>query len=163
MDSKTDSVKVSDDKRQVILGGSYISYNFSSVSIPRGATVSSVVVYVEHFEDEKFIPGKMQWHIGTGWPNNPMVWVSADAPVRKGQKSEAVDSWDITSFVNTPDKVGTLQLQIKNNDTVSRKTGSVDYVYAVVEWEWPAPQKIFERKPESESDLVEYKIATDKY
>ena len=160
-DGKTDSVKVSDDNRQEILAGSYISYNFSSVSIPTGATVSSVVVNVEHFEDEQLIPGKMQWHIGTGWPNNPMIWISADAPVRKGQKNEAVDSWDITSFVNTPEKVGTLQLQIMNNDTASRKTASVNYVYAVVEWDWPAPQKLYEREPKS--DLVEYKIATDKY
>ncbi len=162
-DGKIDSVKVSDDKRQAILAGSYISYDFSGVSIPSGATVSSVVVYVEHFEDEKLIPGKIQWHIGTGWPNNPKIWISANAPVRKGQKNEAVDSWDITSFVNTPEKVSSLQLQIMNNDTASRKTASVDYVYAVVEWDWPAPQKLFESQPESESDLVEYKIATDHY
>ena len=160
-DGKTDSVKVSDDKRQEILAGSYISYNFSGVSIPAGATVASVVVYVEHFEDEKFILGKMQWHIGTGWPKAPTVWISTDAPVRKGQENEAVDSWDITSFVNTSEKVGSLQLQIMNNDTASRKKASVDYVYAVVEWDWPAPQKLIEREPKS--DLVEYKIATDKY
>jgi len=157
-DGKTDSVKVSDDKRQAILAGSYVSYNFSSVSIPEGATVASVVIYVEHFEDERFIPGKMQWNIGTGWPNDPNIWISTDAPVRR---KEAVDSWDITSFVNTHGKVGSLQLQIKNNDTASRKTGSVDYIYAVVEWGWPAPQKLIEREPKS--DLVEYNISTDKY
>jgi len=157
-EGKTDSVKVSDDKRQAILAGSYVSYNFSSVSIPEGATVASVVIYVEHFEDERFIPGKMQWNIGTGWPNDPNIWISTDAPVRR---KEAVDSWDITSFVNTHGKVGSLQLQIKNNDTASRKTGSVDYIYAVVEWGWPAPQKLIEREPKS--DLVEYNISTDKY
>ena len=118
-DGKTDSVKVSDDNRQEILAGSYISYNFSSVSIPRGATVSSVVVYVEHFEEDQFVPGKMQWQVGTGWPSDPAVWGSANPQVRKGQKSEAVDSWDITSFVNTSEKVGSLQLQIKNIDIVS--------------------------------------------
>ena len=160
-DGKTDSVKVSDDKRQEILAGSYISYNFSGVSIPAGATVASVVVYVEHFEEEQFILGKMQWHIGTGWPKAPTIWISTDAPVRKGQENEAVDSWDITSFVNTSEKVGSLQLQIMNNDTASRKKALVNYVYAVVEWDWPAPQKLFEREPKS--DLVEYKIATDKY
>jgi len=157
-DGKTDSVKVSDDKRQAILAGSYVSYNFSSVSIPAGATVASVVIYVEHFEDELFIPGKMQWHIGTGWPNDPKIWISADAPVRK---KEAVDSWDIRSFVNTPEKVGSLQLQIMNNDTASRKTASVNYIYAVIEWDWPAPQKLIEQEPKS--DLVEYNISTNKY
>ena len=159
-DGKTDSVKVSDDNRQEILAGSYISYNFSSVSIPRGATVSSVVVYVEHFEEDQFVPGKMQWQVGTGWPSDPAVWGSANPQVRKGQKSEAVDSWDITSFVNTSEKVGSLQLQIKNIDINSRKKASVDCVYAVVGWDWPTPPKIFQREPES--DLVYYKIATEK-
>lgn len=159
-DGKANIVKVSNDKWHEIKAGSYISYNFSDVSVPAGATVSSVVVYVEHFEEEKFIPGKMQWQVGTGWPGNPAVWVSATAPVRKGQKNEAVDSWDITSFVNTPEKVRSLQLQIANNDIASRKMTLVDNIYAVVEWDWPAPQKIFERETESD-DLVKYEIATE--
>jgi hypothetical protein len=161
-DDKADIVKVSDDKRHEIKAGSYISYNFSRVSVPTGATVSSVVVYVEHFEQEQFVPGKMQWQVGTGWPSDPEVWISANAPVRKGQKNEAVDSWDVTSFVNTPDKVRSLQLQIANNDTASRKMGLVNNIYAVVEWDWPAPQKIFERdrEPDPDSDLVQYEIAT---
>jgi hypothetical protein len=154
-------VKVSDDKRHEIKAGSYISYNFSGVTIPAGATVSSVVVFVEHFEEERFVPGKMQWQVGTGWPDKPAVWVSVNAPVRKGQKNEAVDSVDITSFVNTPEKVKSLQLQITNNDIASRKMTLVDNVYAVVAWDWPAPQKIFERKPETDDDgLVRYEIAT---
>jgi hypothetical protein len=114
---------------------------------------------VEHFEEERFVLGKMQWRVGTGWPNDPTVWVSANAPIRKGQKNESVDSWDITSFVNTPEKVGSLQLQITNNDIAFRKMTLVDNVYAVVEWDWPAPKKIFERKPKS--DLVKYEIATE--
>ncbi len=159
-DGKANIVKVSDDKRHEIKAGSYISYNFSDVSIPAGATLSSVVVYVEHFEEEQFVPGKMQWQIGTGWPGNPAVWVSVNAPIRKGQKNEAVDSWDITTFVDTPEKVGSFQLQIANNDIASRKMTLVDNVYAVVAWDWPAPRKIFEREPESD-DLVKYEIATE--
>jgi len=158
-DGSANIVTVSDDKRHEIKPGSYISYDFSSVTIPPGATISSVVVFVEHFEEEQFIPGKMQWNVGTGWPNDPNVWISVNAPIRKGQKNEAVDSLDITSFVDTPEKVGSLQLQITNNDTASRKTALVDNVYVVVGWDWPAPQKIFERKPES--DLVKYEIATE--
>ena len=152
-------VTVSDDKWHEIRAGSYISYDFSGVKIPAGASVSSVVVYIEHFEEEQFIPGKMQWNIGTGWPNDPKVWISVNAPIRKGQNNEAVDSLDITNFVDTPEKVGSLQLQITNNDTASRKMALVDNVYVVVGWDWPAPQKIFERKPES--DLVKYEIATE--
>jgi hypothetical protein len=152
-------VTVSDDKWHEIRAGSYMSYDFSGVKIPAGASVSSVVVYIEHFEEEQFIPGKMQWNIGTGWPNDPKVWISINAPIRKGQNNEAVDSLDITTFVDTPEKVGSLQLQITNNDTASRKMALIDNVYVVVGWDWPAPQKIFEHKPES--DLVKYEIATE--
>jgi hypothetical protein len=152
-------VAVSDDNRHEIKPGSYISYDFSGVTIPAGASVSSVVVYVEHFEEEQLIPGKMKWNIGTGWPNEPDVWISINAPIRKGQKNEAVDSLDVTSFVDTPEKVSSLQLQIANNDTITRKTALVNNVYVVVGWDWPAPQQIFERKPES--DLVRYEIATE--
>jgi cellulose biosynthesis protein BcsQ len=158
-DGKTGLVKDSDDKRQEILPGLYVSYNFSHVTIPPGATVSSVVIYVEHFEEDQFIPGKMQWQVGTGWPNNPTVWASANAPIRKGQKNEAVDSWDVTSFVNTPEKVGSLQLQIANNDTDSRKKTSINCAYVVVGWNWPTPTETIQHETETESDLVKYEIA----
>ena len=159
MEGKTGVVKDSDDKRQEILPGSYVSYNFSQVTVPTGAKVSSVVVYVEHFEEDQFIPGKLQWQVGTGWPSDPSVWVSANAPIRKGQKNEAVDSLDVTSFVNTPEKVGSLQLQITNNDTDSRKKASIDCIYVVVGWNWPTSPKMLQPEPETDSDLVQYKIA----
>jgi hypothetical protein len=159
VNDKIEIIKVSDDKRQEIMAGSYISCDFSGVSIPPSATVSSVVVYVEHFEEDQFIPGKMQWQIGTGWPNDPVVWISANAPIRKGQKNEALDSWDITSFVDTPEKVSSLQLQITNNDIDSRKKASIDCVYVVIGWNWPTTPKIFKPEPESD-DLVKYEITT---
>jgi hypothetical protein len=163
-DGRVDIVKVSNDKRHEIKTGSYISYDFSSVTVPAGSTLSSVVVYVEHFEEDKFIPGKMKWQVGTGWPSKAEAWVSANAPVRKGPKNEAVDSWDVTSFVNTPEKVSSFQLQVANDDIASRKTIFVNNVYAVVTWDWPAPKKIFEREsksdsqPESDDGLVHYEI-----
>jgi len=160
VDGIVDVVQASDDKRQEIRGGSYISYGFSSVSIPTGASVASVVVYVEHFEEDRFVPGQMQWQVGTGWPSKPEVWISANAQVRRGEKNEAVDSWDITSFVNTPEKVSSFQFQVANNDTASRKTASVDYVYAVIEWSWPTPKKIIQR--ELEPELVRYGNTAEK-
>ena len=160
-EGKVNIVKDSDNMCQEIMAGSYVSYDFSSVTVPAGATISSVVVNVEHFEEEQFIPGKMQWQIGTGWPEKPAIWVSANAPIRIGQKNEAVDSWDITSFANTPEKLKSLELQIANNDTDSRKKTSIDCIYVLVGWDWPAPQKMKIIQPEPESDgLVQYKIAT---
>jgi len=127
-------VQASDDDRRETDSGLYTSYDFSDVYIPEGAEISSVVVYVEHFEQEEFPEGKLQWAAGTGWPNNPMVWASINAPVYAGEPNESTDLWDVTSFVNTPEKVNSLQFQVKNNDDVAKKKTSVDYIYAVVEW-----------------------------
>jgi hypothetical protein len=94
----------------------------------------------------------LQWAIGTGWPNSPTPWISIDAPVRKGKQNEAIDSWDVTSFVDTPGKANALQFQIQNSDNVSRKKTSVNSIHTVVEWGWPMPQKPVKR----ESGLVQY-------
>ena len=130
---KSDVVQASDDSRGETDSGLYTSYDFSDVSIPSGAKIASVVVYVEHFEQEGFSDGKLQWAAGTGWPSKPVVWTSINAPVHKGELNEATDSWDVTSFVDTPEKINSLQLQVKNNNIAKRKT-LVDYIYVVVEW-----------------------------
>lgn len=131
---KTIFVQASDNNRLETGSGLYTSYDFSDVYIPEGAKISSVVVYVEHFEQEEFPEGKLQWTAGTGWPDNPMVWASINAPVYAGELNESTDLWDVTSFVDTPEKVNSLQLQVKNNDDVARGKTSIDYLYAVVEW-----------------------------
>ena len=79
-----------------------------------------------------------------------------DAPLRKGQQNEMTDSWDITSFVDTPEKVNSLQLQVRNKDTIAKRKTFIDYIYVVVKWDWPAPQRIPVRsKPgQVEYDLV---------
>ena len=133
-DGKTGVVQASNDGWWETGFDSYTSYDFSDVSIPAGATIASVVINVEHFEEERFSSGKLQWGIGIGWPGNPVVWTSIDAPVREGQLNEAIDSWDVTSFVDTPEKVNSFQLQIKNNDNVGKRKTLVNYIYAVVKW-----------------------------
>jgi hypothetical protein len=115
--------------------GSHIFYEFSDVSIPVDATIKSVVLFVEHFEEERFSKGKLKWAVGTGWPNKPVVWAVIKAPVYEGESSEAVDAWDITSVVNTAEKINSLQLQIKNNNNVANGKTLVDYTYMVVEYD----------------------------
>ncbi|MHC4677487.1 MAG: Ig-like domain-containing protein [Planctomycetota bacterium] len=154
-DGKTSVVQDSDDKRLEINPGSYVCYNFSEVSMPPGATITSVVLHVEHFEEDQFAPGKLQWAIGTGWPGKPTTWISIDAPVRRGKRSESMDSWDITSFVDTLEKAKSVQLQIQNSDTTSRKKTSVDCIRAVVEWGWPPPEKPFKQR-DPDLELVQY-------
>ena len=112
---------------------SYTCYQFSNPSIPAGASIVSIVVYVEHYEEPSLSSRKLQWSIGTGWPDNPKVWISTNPPVRQGRDNQAKDAWDVTSSVNTPEKANSLCLQIKNDDTANRKT-SVDSILAVVKW-----------------------------
>ncbi len=127
-------VQASDDNRGETESGLYTSYDFSDVSIPAGVEITSVVLYVEHFEQEQFPAGKLQWSAGTGWPSNPVVWASINAPVYEGEPNEATDLWDVTSLVDTPEKVNSLQLQVRNNDDVTKRKTLVDCIYAVVEW-----------------------------
>lgn len=128
------AILTSDDDRLETLPHSYTCYRFTDPSIPDGAAIVSVMVFVEHFEDQSFAKGKLAWSVGTGWPSRPDVWASIEAPVRQGQSREATDSWDVTSAVDTAEKVNSFQVQIQNNDTAGPRKTSVDYIYAVVEW-----------------------------
>ncbi len=134
-DGKTNIVQYSDNDRWETRFCSYVSYDFSDVSIPAVAAITSVVVYVEHFEEERFAQGKLGWAIGTGWPTKPVVWASINAPVHEEECHEAIDSWDVTSVVDTREKINSLQLQIKNNDNVAKRKTLIDYTYVVVEWD----------------------------
>jgi len=134
-DGKTNLVQSSDDNRGQIDPGSYTSYDFSDISIPADAKIKYVVVRVEHFEDEGFARGKLEWSVGTGWPTKPVVWASINAPVHEGQSNEAVDSWDVTSVVDTREKINLLQLQVKNNEYVAKRKTLIDYIYVLIEWD----------------------------
>jgi len=114
--------------------GYYTSYEFSDISIPTGATITSVMIYVEHYEEEDFRNGKLQWNVGTGWPNNPVVWDSIVPPVHQRERNESIDSWGVTNVVNTPENVNSLELRVKNNDNVEEKKTLVDYIYVDVSW-----------------------------
>ncbi len=148
VNDRTSIVQTSDNNRQEINPRSYIAYDFSDVSVPPGVEIKSVIVYVEHFEQEQFPSGKLQWNIGAGWPKKPAIWISIDAPVHTGEENDSLDSWDVTSFVETFEKLKSMQLQIANKNTTAQTKTLVDYVYAVVEWDWLTTQE----------DLVEYEL-----
>ncbi len=131
---KSDVVQFSDDNRLETGAGSYIYYEFSDVSLPANAAIKSAVLFVEHFEEERCAEGKLEWSIGTGRPGKPAVWATMKAPVHEGESSEAVDAWDITSVVDTAEKINSLQLQIKNNNNIANGKTLVDYAYVVVEY-----------------------------
>ncbi|KPK36070.1 MAG: hypothetical protein AMJ65_16745 [Phycisphaerae bacterium SG8_4] len=130
---KISVVETSNNSRMEIEPRSYTCYKFVDASIPAGASIVSIIVYIEHFEEESFRDGKLYWNVGTGWPEKPVVWASTTPPVRRGQDNEAKDAWDVTSSVDTPQKANSLCLQISNDDTANGKT-LVDLVGAVIKW-----------------------------
>ncbi len=134
-DGKANLVQSSDNKRWPAVYCSYVSYDFSDISIPADAVIKSVVVRVEHFEEERFAQGNLKWAIGTGWPNKPSVWAALNAPVHEEEHHEAVDSWDVTGVVGTREKINSLQFQVKNDDKISRRKTLIDYIYVLVEWD----------------------------
>ncbi|MHC4105728.1 MAG: hypothetical protein ACYSR9_12370, partial [Planctomycetota bacterium] len=129
---KSNIVQFSDDSRLETRVGSNIYYEFSDVSIPSNAVIRSAVLFVEHFEEERFAEGKLEWAVGTGWPGRPTVWATMKAPVHHGESSESVDAWDITSVADTVEKINSVQLQIKNNNNVANGKTLVDSAYVVI-------------------------------
>jgi len=134
-EGKANIVQSSDNNRWPTAYCTYVSYDFSDVSIPADAVIKSVVVRVEHFEEERFAQGNLKWAIGTGWPNKPAVWAALNAPVHEEEHHEAVDSWDVTGVVDTREKINSLQLQVKNDDKITRRKTLIDYIYVLVEWD----------------------------
>lgn len=133
--SENNIVQFSDNKRSEAEAGSGISFEFSDVSLDVKAAIQSVVLFVEHFEEERFGQGKLEWAIGTGRPVKPVVWTTMEAPVHEGESKETVDAWDITSAVNTVERINSLQLQVKNNSDAANGKSFVDYVYVVVQYD----------------------------
>lgn len=109
----------------------YVSYQFSNVTIPADATITSVVILVEHYENGQF-SGPLLWKVGTGWPGSPTEWGNTAPPINNPKSAEATDSWDVTSLVNTPARVNDMELVIQNSD--NNQKSNQDFIYAVVEW-----------------------------
>lgn len=128
------ALKTSDDNWSETELDSYTFYDFIESSIPNGAKIISVVLYIEHYEDEQFPSDKLKWYIGSGWPDNPVIWASTVAPMHLGRRYEAIDSWDITTYADTSEKLDILQLKVENTNRVLKKSTFVDRVYIEVKW-----------------------------
>lgn len=138
--NKTYTVQTSDNVWRVTDNSYYTSYHFSDISFPPGASINSVTTYVEHYEDRGFREGKLQWSVGTGWPSSPVTWGTTNTvPIRLQQINETLDSWDVTNFVDTPEKVNSMELQVKNNESGRVKKTRVDYIFTEVEYTPSSP------------------------
>ena len=110
----------------------YTSFQFSDVTIPVGSSITSVTIFVEHYEDGGY-QGPLLWKVGTGWPGAPTEWGNTTPTILSPKNQEATISWDVTTLVNTPIRVNDMELVVQN-DSVNGKKSNQDYVYAVVEW-----------------------------
>jgi hypothetical protein len=131
-DGRIELVEASDDKWLETSFGSSTSFDFPDISIPPDSRIISVVVFVEHFEQKRFAEGRLEWSIGSGWPFRINVLATIKAPVHKGESNEAVDSWDITSLIDTNEKLNSLQFEVKNNSPIANSKTLIDYIYVVV-------------------------------
>jgi len=123
-EGKTFEIQTSDNNWVETESGYYTSYKFSEISIPPGATLTEVEIYVEHYEEEGF-GSELDWMVGTS-VHNPTI--------RAGTLFEKEDSWDVTSlFVNNPEQLDSLELKIINNDESGKKTFT-DSIYVIVSW-----------------------------
>jgi cellulose biosynthesis protein BcsQ len=145
-ENRTSSIQKSDNKRLEVRPGSFIACDFNDVSSPLGAKITSVVFYIEHSETEKFASGKLKWSIGTSWPDKSEEWVSMSAPIHPSERDDSVDLWDVTSFVDTFEKLNRLQLKIENEDKTPGNLAFVDYVHVVIEWDFLAAPGLVEYK-----------------
>jgi hypothetical protein len=127
-------IKAGDNKYHEIEVGSSISVDFSDPEIPKGGTIISITIFVEHFEDRQFPTGKLRWIIGKNLMENPVIWASINAPTHDGPQNKATDSWDITSIVGTPEMIDSLQFQIENDSNMAQRKVCVDYIYGIVRW-----------------------------
>ncbi|MBN2588852.1 MAG: tandem-95 repeat protein [Sedimentisphaerales bacterium] len=127
-------VMASDNKYLEIKPNSYIAFDLSNILLPSDTKIVSLVVFVEHYEQDSFPNEFEKWSIGEGWPGATDIWFTIDAPVHQGQTNDSMDSWDAASFVETPRKLNNLQLQIKNDDSMS--SIFLDYIYVMAQWDW---------------------------
>ena len=127
-----DALSNVDEKVIEVPAGGSISFDFSDIVIPQGGKIASLVIFVEHFEDENFPAGQLRWSVGTGWPNSPTIYSSLDAPVRSGRQNKTDESWDITSLCSTVEKINSFQLLMQNKGSTAKSF--IDKIYAVVLW-----------------------------
>ena len=110
----------------------WTSFQFDQ-TVPAGATIVSVKVYVEHWEDNGSKAGDLTWEIGTGTLSSPTVLGSTTPTVVTGSGSEVVAEWIVTTWIDTEAEANDLKLKVTQNNSKGKKA-NLDNVYVVVEY-----------------------------
>ena len=110
----------------------FLSLEFDQ-TVPGGATISSVKVYIEHHEDDDFQGSELTWVAGGGTLSSPSTLQSATPTVLAGSGNEALVEWDVSSSIDTVAEANDLKVKITNDSTTGKKI-HIDRVYVVVEY-----------------------------
>ena len=110
----------------------FLSLEFDQ-TVPAGATISSVKVYIDHYEEDGFQDNELTWVAGGGTLSSPSTLGTTTPTVLAGSGNEAVVEWDVTSSIDTVAEANDLKVKITNDSTVGKKT-YIDHVYVVVEY-----------------------------
>lgn len=124
-------VLASDSSRWDVPAGSYNAYWFSQGKVPAGAKIQSVKVSILHYEDDKISNNAITWQVGNGPLDSFTVLASRLAPILKSASREGWTEWDVTSAVNTIDKLNALTLKVRNDATNGRVT-KLNQIYVTV-------------------------------
>ena len=111
--------------------GYFMSVQFDQ-TVPTGATVNSVNVYIEHYEDNGFKAGEVTWEVGTGSVSSPTV-LGSTIPTVLNSSGEAVVAWDVSTIIDTVAEANDMKVKIVNNSTNGKKV-YIDHVYVVVNY-----------------------------
>jgi len=114
---KTSDVVSSDDNWFETEAGFFTKYAFTN-SLPAGATIDSVIISIEHYEEDDF-SGPLVWSIDDG--------ATAGVPALTlfiGEGIEGTDTLDVTLDVTTAGALDALTLKIINDDIGGKKDKS---------------------------------------
>ena len=110
----------------------FISLQFDQ-TVPGGATINSVKVYIEHYEDNGFKSGELSWEVGTGTLSSPTVLGSTTPTVLTGSGGEAVVEWIVTTWIDTVAEANDIKVKIINGSSNGKKV-NIDHAYVVVNY-----------------------------
>ena len=130
-DEKLYIVQSSDNEWWDTKAGYSNFFEFEGI-IPPNATIRSVKIYFEHWEEGGLDKGAVKLQVGTGLLKSPDILASQQAPNRSTAKKEQTDVWDVSALVTSVQQVNDLKVAIQNTDRKGKKTKM-----AISGWKWP--------------------------
>ncbi len=130
-DGKRYTVEGSDNAYFPLEGGYFVSFQFAGV--PSGATIESVQLMVEHYEEDGISASPIEFQVGGGSLASPTSLLSTRPPARIGLASEGSVTWDVTTAIDTAAEVNSLKFVVRNQTTTGKKA-LLDTVTLVVRY-----------------------------